>query len=133
MSYKKPAKLIRLEWTEACTRGALIIDGHYVCMTLELPWRENNPNVSCIPTGVYTCRRIVSPHFGETFEITGVPRRSHILFHAGNKPEDTEGCVLTGQALPPMTAAIRDSKRAHATLMQVLAGVDEFLLEVDYL
>jgi hypothetical protein len=129
-NYKKPAMLIRLEHTGACTRGALVIDGTFICMTLERPWLDNQPNVSCIPQGRYTCRRVNSPRFGDTFEICFVPGRSHILFHAGNKPEDTEGCVLTGLTLPPLVAAIRDSKVALKTLMHVLDGVDEFPLEV---
>jgi hypothetical protein len=127
---KNPALLIRLEQTMACTRGALVIDGTFICMTLERPWLDNKRNVSCITPGWYTCRRIHSPRFGETFEVCDVPGRTHILFHAGNKPGDTEGCILTGQTLPPLVAAIRDSKLALNTLMHVLQGVDSFPLEI---
>ncbi len=130
MDNKKPAMLRRIEMTEACSRGVLVIDNKFICMTLERPWLDNRPNVSCIPPGLYPCRRVNSPHFGETFEVCDVPGRSHILFHGGNKPTDTEGCILTGRTLPPLTAAIRDSKVAHATLMEVLAGIDTFDLEV---
>jgi hypothetical protein len=32
-------------------------------------------------------------------EITGVKGRTNILFHPGNKPEHTEGCILCGPAM----------------------------------
>lgn len=129
-NYKKPAILCRLEQTSECSRGVLMIDGRFICMTLERPWLDNQPNISCIPPGHYTCRRVRSPRFGDTFEICDVPGRSHILFHAGNRPEDTLGCVLTGRTLPPLTAEIHQSRKGLATFMDVLEGIDTFPLEV---
>ncbi|HXT13096.1 MAG TPA: DUF5675 family protein [Candidatus Angelobacter sp.] len=29
-------------------------------------------------------------------EITGVPGRTNILFHGGNQPKNSEGCILLG-------------------------------------
>jgi hypothetical protein len=31
-------------------------------------------------------------------ELAGVPKRTDILFHAGNKPEHSEGCIMCGPA-----------------------------------
>jgi hypothetical protein len=31
-------------------------------------------------------------------EVAGVPRRTDILFHAGNRPEHSEGCIMCGPA-----------------------------------
>lgn len=126
----KKAKLLRIEQNQTCTKGLLLIDGIYTCMTLELPWRDNHMNVSCIPEGTYTCRRILSNHFGDTYEVCDVKYRSHILFHAGNKPADTEGCILTGESLAPGLPYIRSSKVALARLFAALEDVDEFQLEV---
>ncbi len=45
-----------------------ITAGDFVCKSLELPFRGNKKNVSCIPAGVYTyivlksSRRIPYPH-----------------------------------------------------------------------
>jgi hypothetical protein len=66
-------------------------------VTLERPWLNNQPNVSCIPSGVYNCKRIISPRFGETFEIFDVPNRYNILFHWGSYKEDSEGCILVAE------------------------------------
>ncbi len=108
-------------------------DGMPFSMTLERPWLDNHCDVSCIPAGIYVCKRIVSPKFGETFEVTDVPGRSAILFHAGNVPEDSHGCILLGNAvtLAGHTLEIRDSRQAVAGFMGRLAGVHEFELVVE--
>ena len=89
--------LVRLEESPSGTFGALRIDGAAFCVTLEPPDLGNQRNVSNIPPGDYTCKRVNSPRFGDTFEITKVPGRSHVLFHAGNTVDHTQGCVLLGQ------------------------------------
>ncbi len=90
-------RLRRIAMTDDVSLGVLIGEaGLPLALTLERPWRNNAPEVSCIPPGSYTARRVTSPKFGETFEVTGVPGRSHILMHKGNTPADTEGCILVG-------------------------------------
>ena len=87
--------LERLVSDEAVTLGKLRGDGWMLC-TLENPWIDNEPYISCIPFGTYTCKRVDSPRFGNTFQIMEVADRSHILFHWGNYEKDTMGCVLLG-------------------------------------
>lgn len=41
--------------------------------------------------------KVNSPKFGKTWEIFKVPNRSEILFHVGNHPQDTHGCILLGR------------------------------------
>lgn len=67
--------------------------------TLEPPWKDNQRNMSCIPSGVYKLRKRYSDRFGDHFEVIGVPDRTLILFHAGNFPNDTDGCILPGLSL----------------------------------
>jgi len=125
------AKLIRFQQDEECTRGVLTVEDRFVCMTLELPWKENQQNVSCIPEADhYLCKRGQSPHFGGAFEVIDVPGRDHILFHTGNTPADSEGCILVGRTLEPNLCFIRDSRLARTTLMNALNGVDEFHLTI---
>jgi hypothetical protein len=77
--------------------GNLLIGPWIFCVTLEPKEYENKPNISCIPPGNYVCERIISPKFGTTYEVTGVPDRSNILFHAGNIVEDTSGCIILAE------------------------------------
>lgn len=93
----KRAELIRLEQGQDGTFGVMRLDGRVFCVTLEPPDKGNQADISCIPTGEYVCRRVESPRFGETYEITGVPGRTHILLHPGNVTDDTRGCVLLGK------------------------------------
>lgn len=96
--------------------------------TLENPWRGNGHD-SSIPTGMYVCKRVMSPHFGDTFEVANVPNRSHILFHAGNTEKDTLGCILLGMRTNGVDA-IYDSRIGVKKFLDFLAGVNEFALEI---
>ena len=72
--------------------------------TLELPWRDNLPRMSCIPPGTYPCSMRKSATFGEAYEVGKVPGRSAVLIHAGNSAgsadkgmkADSQGCILLG-------------------------------------
>ncbi|MGB6037914.1 MAG: DUF5675 family protein [Cryomorphaceae bacterium] len=94
--------LIRIYGNQG-TNGYLIAEGKLVCKTIELPWRMNQPNVSCIPEGQYNLKARYSPRFGHCVEVSNVPDRSHILFHpANNALRELRGCIapvseLTGQ------------------------------------
>lgn len=87
-----------------------------------------------LPKGEYVCKRTVWHKKGiETFEITGVPNATRILFHTGNKEQDSEGCVLLGLARlegNDRVMIITDSKVAHGRFMAHYEGVDEFPLTV---
>ncbi len=97
--------LLRGRSTDQGTPGALLReDGSRIAWSMELPWKNNAPRVSCIPPGEYTSRMRRSPHFGPVYEITGVAGRSSILIHTGNWGGDVSrgyrshvlGCVLLG-------------------------------------
>jgi hypothetical protein len=114
--------------------------------TAEEDWRNNAPKVSCIVAGSYICHRVVSPKFGDVFEIANVPGRSAILIHAGNTEEDVEGCVLLGERFGGLVVADEDdpahpriekwsiaggtSRPALKRFMGLLAGLQTFPLEV---
>lgn len=111
--------------------------------TLERQDLGNKPNVSCIPAGTYTCRRSFFNRGGyPTFEVTGVPGRSLILFHVGNTEGDSNGCILIGRefgvlnvtdpatkATAPKIATLT-SKDAFAAFMKSLEGVESFTLTI---
>lgn len=71
----------------------------FSCLTLELPWKNNQFKISCIPAGVYKLLPHNSPKFKKCFSISGVPFRSAILIHVGNTIADSEGCILVGRKL----------------------------------
>jgi len=126
------ASLIRLEKSDQGTVGVLRLDGQAFCCTLEPPDRGNRQNISCIPCGKYTAIRKVSPKYGDTFEITGIPNRSHVLFHAGNLVKHTKGCVLLGQYFGKLKGnrAVLNSGHTFQAFMEQVEDASSFELEI---
>jgi hypothetical protein len=124
--------LLRVGSSDHGTFGVLRDGAIPFAVTMEPPWSNNEQRVSCIPPGLYTCKRVVSPKFGETFEVTGVPGRSHILFHAGNTLDDTEGCIMVAEEFggTDMLPIIVSSKRGYGEFMAKQISKDAFEIEV---
>ncbi len=69
----------------------------FSCVTLERPWKQNAPNISCIPLGLYFCKWTFSWRLLKyTYEVQNVKNRSGIRIHPGNYFFDIEGCILLG-------------------------------------
>lgn len=66
------------------TNGRLYINGAFQCYSIELPWRNNTPMVSCIPEGEYLLEKRWSPGHGIHLLVTHVKDRALILIHAAN-------------------------------------------------
>jgi len=80
------------------TLGELTVpDKDYSCKTIELPWKNNERQVSCIPEGTYRVKKRFSPRFENHFILEDVPNRDLILIHHGNYKKDVKGCILVGQ------------------------------------
>ena len=79
----------------------MFLNGERFCDTLELPYRDNQRSISCIPVGDYKVR-LRYPRESATRNylhllVEDVKDRSYILFHRGNTAKDTRGCILVGQ------------------------------------
>lgn len=106
------------------TIGVLSIDGKRFCEALEDTDRGlkdsmsieqikslKKPHITAIPTGIYEVNlNTVSPKFGSRSfykevckgkvpRLLNVKGFDGILIHAGNKAEDTDGCILVGMNL----------------------------------
>lgn len=75
--------------TDQGTFGVLSF-GTRVVRSLELPWRDNRRQRSCIPPGEYRCALVQSPRFGRVYGVADVPGRSHVLIHAANLAGDVD-------------------------------------------
>ncbi len=126
-------RLVRVSETTTATFGVLTQAGEAFAVTMEPPWKDNAPNVSCIPPSIYICAATNSPKFGYTFEIVGVHGRSAILFHCGNSAENTRGCVLVGEQFEKLdsgVAGILASRAGFREFMFRLRGVNAFEIEI---
>ena len=92
--------LIRDTFSKNSVIGELFINGERICDTLENPWIDNQRNISCIPEGEYPVRlRLARESATRDYLhllVKDVPNRDYILFHRGNYPKDTSGCILVG-------------------------------------
>lgn len=92
--------LIRLKKMPDRTLGRLLLfSGIWEFLSLaslELPWENNARNKSAIPIGRYVVEPRSSEKHGDHLLVCDVPGRESILIHAGNRPSDTEGCILVG-------------------------------------
>ena len=76
------------------TNGTLMCEGKLVCHTIELPWKNNEKRVSCIPEGRYFIRKRYSQKFKWHSKVVDVKNRSYILFHpANNALQELNGCI----------------------------------------
>jgi hypothetical protein len=124
--------LIRLPQHKDGTFGVLLDEGTPFCLTVERPWLDNKRGESCIPTGQYICRRVNSPKFGDTFEVTNVPGRTAILFHKGNIMEDSHGCIILGEQYESLEGkvVVLASGKAFSEFLERTRNVNEFRLEI---
>jgi len=139
-------EIIRLEINKTGIISSLIIDNEWFCITLERPWKDNRPNISCIPTGLYKCKRVKSGLvrkltryvWDETFEVIGVEGRSLIRFHSGNFPYNSKGCILVGSHAGKLRdendlkRAILNSGKTFNRFMNQLININEFYLQISF-
>lgn len=127
-------QLLREAQDAYATFGSIVDEhGGTLCVTLELPWRDNAHDISCIPPGTYHAQRVFSPkHQRVLFQLIDVPGRSAIEIHPGNTPNDSLGCILVGTAFGEIDGqrAVLASRAAFARLMITLEAEAAFELTV---
>ena len=95
--------VLQRQYFSSGTNGVLSFNGKEICKTIELPWKNNQKRISCIPEGIYKIRKRFSPKFKWHIEIMNVKNRDYILFHPANDAlKELNGCIapvseLTGE------------------------------------
>lgn len=133
-------KLLRTKFGEKLTNGQLYVDDVFFCFTLEDVVREDGRDVSkwkiphetAIPRGIYKLTLEDSPKFGpETPTINNVPGYTGVRMHAGNTPEDTDGCIILGFKLSPEGLIVPGTtKPAVAELKAKLRASKEATIQI---
>ena len=113
--------------------------GRSTIYTLELPWRGNLRQRSCIPVGTYQCGLVNSPKFGRVYGVANVPGRSHVLIHSANLAGDVgkgyksqlQGCISPALKLGRIGGQ-RAALVSRPALAQLMAWADgkPFTLEI---
>ena len=119
--------------TNVCTTGKWYNGDELICHTMELPWRDNAVNVSCIPAGEYRIKMTNSPKYGVCYKVFNVDGRTDILIHKGNTVDDTLGCIMPVSTFGLLNTesgkqlAGLSSKNAYDKLINILAGYNHTL------
>lgn len=123
---------IKRWYQDDCTIGRLTC-GDFQCWTLELPFKDNKTNISCIyPAEVYKGKKHKSPKNGNVIAINNVMNRTHIQIHAGNYVSQTLGCILVGDSIKFLNddkiPGVTNSKKTMEKLLSILP--DEFNISI---
>lgn len=82
------------------TFGTLLDEnGVTLCVTIERPWLDNQPDISCIPSGTYHFYTYQSPTKGQVWRTDDVPNRKYIEIHAANWAHSLSGCIGVGKSI----------------------------------
>jgi hypothetical protein len=107
------------------TNGKLMCEGKLLCNTIELPWKNNEKRVSCIPEGRYFIRKRYSQKFKWHLEVVDVKNRSYILFHpANNALRELNGCIAPVTKLSGPGLGLMSRKAFEKLKKLVYAALD---------
>ena len=118
------------------TGAAMLLDENYSLLqrfvTLELPFKDNAKNISCIPAGEYYAIVRRSNSHSRHLYITNVKDRTYILFHVANFNTDLRGCIGVGMDFNYINSDnnidITNSRITFEVLMSNINDADEISL-----
>ncbi len=125
--------IVRQPSTDSGTFGQLSIEGNnFTCVSLELPWLNDLPDISCIPIGSYQCTwRWSNAHNRNIYHVENVLNRTAVEIHSANIIAQLLGCICLGteMAVFPMgtfpgievaTKGVQHSQQAVAEFEQIM-------------
>lgn len=112
-------------FTDLSTIGDFSYDG-FQCFSLEDTTRKNGEKIfgkTSIPFGSYEVSINYSNRFGKLMPlIMNVPGFEGVRIHSGNKPQDTEGCILIGMGHENnILDQITESRKAYNDFFEKLS------------
>lgn len=138
----KSMKLIRRASSATYMKGIFELyekgNKTFECYTIERPWKNNKPYVSCIPPQPNESRWYEvevlahSPSFNYPhLWIKDVPDRTWIKVHRANRPSELHGCIAPGLDLG--VGSVGRSKDAMDQLMSHFRVRETFPIWIEYL
>lgn len=129
-------KLLRVIYHHEATYGYLTHpDGLTLC-TVERPWRNNAPYVSCVPEGLYELVPHNGNRFTDTWALVNEPlgvyhlpnnkaKRSAIIFHEANTADQLMGCIAPGLEFAELSFAGHDKALGVTSSRDAMAKLRE--------
>ena len=131
-------KLNRIDSNNNMTLGVMTYANKF-WTTVERPWLYNAPDISCIPTGIYTMRRFFDVHQYRSskridseyvWEVCEVPHRTVILFHVANYPHNVKGCIGLGMGILKGRAGVSGSRNAIREFYESTKDINEMKIVI---
>lgn len=107
----------------------------FSAVSLERGWRNNQRDISCVPSGIYKLKLEYSNRFKtDLWELKGVPNRSECKFHSANYWHQLNGCISLGNNYRDVNKDgyrdVMNSVKTMQTFHEVLKGFKEVDLTI---
>lgn len=108
--------------TNACTMGYMSVNDKAMFYTLELPWKDNQNKISCIPAGTFNGILRYDHSDKWRIELQNVPNRGNVQIHIGNYTKNTLGCILVGDNANTNACSVTGSVSAYKKFKKEFYG-----------
>lgn len=114
--------LTRFAYLDQGTLGRIQIENGPLIYTLERPWLDNKPFISCIPEGDYALEWDTTGRIRNVPRLRGTEPRTQINIHIANYPEQLQGCIAPGLRweIQGQSPSIARSSNAMELLLEVI-------------
>jgi|SRR5579863_333349 len=114
-------ELVRTYYPDG-TNGYFLHEGRLMMYSIELPWKENHAQVSCIPEGRYGLTKRFNNKFRWHLHVMNVLQRTGILIHPANDAlQELKGCIAPVSFLTGVGKGLR-SRLALESLTSLVYG-----------
>jgi hypothetical protein len=117
-------ELIRTYYPEG-TNGKIQYRSRLMMYSIELPWKDNLAQVSCIPEGRYELVKRWSLKFNRHLQVVNVSQRENILIHPANDAmHELKGCIAPVSLITGVGKGIRSRVALEALTSLVYGALD---------
>ena len=110
----------------AGTNGKIQYEDRLMMYSIELPWKENLAQVSCIPEGRYELVKRWSPKFNRHLQVMNVSQRKNILIHPANDAKhELKGCIAPVSLITGVGKGIRSRMALEILTSLVFGALDQ--------
>jgi len=89
-------KLTRFAYFDKCTLGHLVLPTGLKLYTIERPWLNNKPFISCVPEGSYPLEWDTTGRIAQVPRLRDTAPRTQINIHSANWAHELHGCIAPG-------------------------------------
>ncbi len=108
------------------TNGRIQYLSSLMMYSIELPWKENLAQVSCIPEGRYELVKRWSPKFTRHLHVVNVSQRENILIHPANDAmHELKGCIAPVSLITGVGKGIRSRMALEILTSLVYGALDQ--------